>query len=219
MSNLIVILGNSYPIKNTLKTKGFRFDGLNKLWFKSATDLSAQKALSEELESEGVLVAFTSSLESLRTLSRAMRESTREAREPEIAHRLTGSILEMSKWYATKFHEQHGTRFAFRNLKVLKVKAETPRAYLMEVEFFGGISSSCGCCGKALRDRFSIATGIGPVCAERLGIPRATEDQAHLVIEQMARICREAGTFREVWIPKSQIKNVTNTATELKQTA
>lgn len=216
MSNLIVIVGNSFPIKNTLKTKGFRFDGASRLWFKPETDLANFKALSQELESENVLVAFSSSLESTNALIKARRES----RQPALVeHFLTNKVVEMTKWYATKFQEQHETKFAFRNLKILKVKVETERAFLVDVEFFGGISNSCGCCGKRLTDRFSVATGIGPICAERLGIPRITDlEQAHLVIEQMGRICREAGVFKEVWIPKSQIRGTERQESE-RQTA
>ena len=212
-NSFIVILGNSFSIKDTLKKYGFKFDGQFKVWFKLASKESF-KTWEKEISNKDVSVAYTESLENVPKLISLHKEAQSIENELNVQSNtiiteISDKILEMSKWYANKFKEQHNTKFAFRNMKILNVYKETEKAYLVDAEFFGGIATSCGCCGKSLSNDISIATGIGPICASKLGFPRIDDiNQAHIIVEEMHKMSKECGIFKQVWIPKSQIKKI-----------
>lgn len=149
-------------------------------------------------------------IKDLTQISQAIEESKEiktVVKRPDIeSHKLDGSVVEVKKWYANILKEKNNTQYAFRNLKILKVKQETPRAILADVEFFSGISSSCGCCGLALSNDISRATGIGPICATKIGLPRPTMETAKEIVKELESLSKAQGVFKDVWIPKSQIK-------------
>lgn len=211
-NSFIVVVGNSYSIKDHLKRYGFKFDSTYKVWFKLASE-SFFKAISNEFKSNAeISVGLVDSLEKsqdILQMHRAFQKELEPAPQPKVEHHLVGCVAEMSKWYAKTFKENNNTKFAFRNLKILAVYVETARAYLVDAEFFGGIASSCGCCGKSLSNDISIATGIGPICAEKIGFPRIKDiNEAHIIVAEMQKMSKEAGVFKGIWIPKSQIRKL-----------
>jgi len=117
-----------------------------------------------------------------------------------------GTIIEVKAWIARRLAaDLHETVF-FRNLKIAEVLRETAKAYEVKVEFVSTIVTSCHICGRELDTDVSRAVGIGPVCADKLGIPRPTLETAHETLKLIDQRCKEIGILGPVWIPKSQIK-------------
>lgn len=75
--------------------------------------------------------------------------------------KLDGSVLKIFKARA----EQAQVDLPAVRTAVLQIEAD-PRAAVIE---HGKRTGICGICGRELTDPASIALGIGPVCAERLG--------------------------------------------------
>jgi hypothetical protein len=211
IDSYIVVYGDTFDINQKMKLQyGFKFNFEKKYWYRGILAdkfwywEQTVKTMSSKAE-----IAFAkdlSAFESMRQECLAM-EREMKVQEPSAPHALDGAIMEVTKWYATVFKEKQNTQFAFRNLHVLKVHRETHAALLVDAEFFSGIASSCGCCGRQLDNDISRATGIGPVCAEKLGIKRPTMETAKEVVKHLESLSKAQGTFKQVWIPKSQIKN------------
>jgi hypothetical protein len=205
----VVAVKNSFDIKDTLKKYGFTFDSFYKVWLKSCSvdkyhfwDVHLS-SLSKEVQT-----VWVKDLSEITKARYAIRElETPPARVEEApTHALDGVVLEMKAWYAKAFKENHNTAYAFRNLKVIKALRETEKAIQVDAEFFSGIACSCGVCGRELNNDISRATGIGPICAEKIGLPRPTMDKAKEIVAQLEALSKAQGIFKGVWIPKSQIK-------------
>jgi hypothetical protein len=208
--SFIIVLGNSYAIKNELKERfRFQFDFNNKVWFKSTLQDKYwfyEQAI-EALASD-VNCAWVSDINNISEAKKLVREIQDAKPKAEVApHELDGAVLEMSSWYAKQFKENQNTQYAFRNLKINKVIRETQKALQVDAEFFSGIASTCGVCGRELNNDISRATGIGPVCAAKIGLGRPTMAKAKEVVAELEKLSAAQGEFKEVWIPRSQIKN------------
>lgn len=211
---MIVVMGNSWEIKDDLKSRfKMSFDWDNKIWYRPHVDASTLwwwedtiKSLSKNVDVAWVVsMGAVAEMKKIKEIEKASPRTVENAK----AHELDGSVMEVKAWYARKFKEEHNTGYAFRNLKVLKILKETERAYQMDVEFFGGIASSCGCCGRDLDNAVSKAVGIGPICAEKIGLPRPTLETAKEILEELEKKSKAQGVFNGVWIPKSQVKTKT----------
>lgn len=216
--SFIVVVGNSYSVKDALKRYGFRFEGTYKVWYKIASKESFN-SWDKELSSDSISVAHVENLSQIPAIIEAHKEFQKEIIVEKgpiyIDHSFTGAIAEVTKWYAKIFKENNNSKFAFRNLKILGVYAESSNAYLVDCEFFGGVACNCGVGGRQLSNAISIATGIGPICAEKLGMPRISNlDDAKIIVEEMHKMSKECGIFKNVWIPKSQIKNIIDSKTQ-----
>jgi hypothetical protein len=121
-----------------------------------------------------------------------------------------GAIVEVKAWIARRLQADNEMPYFFRNLEVVEIKNETAKAYQLTVKFVSKIVTSCHICGKDLDTDISRATGIGPVCADRLGIRRPTLETAHETLQAIDALCRNLGIIGPLWIPKSQIKTVSN---------
>lgn len=93
----------------------------------------------------------------------------------------------------------------FRNLKVEEVSGETARAYQVKVSFSSRAFVCCNVCGRPLDNAISRATGIGPVCADKLGIPRPTLETAEETLKHLDSIAASQGSIGPFWLPKSQM--------------
>lgn len=116
-----------------------------------------------------------------------------------------GELIEIKGWLAKQLEQQLALACFFRNLEITEVVSESPRAYSVKVKFVSKIASSCHCCGRDLDTEVSRATGIGPVCASRLGLPRPTLATAQETLAALETIRNTIGEVGPVWIPKSQI--------------
>ena len=215
---IAVVLGNSIKHKEVLKREfNFIFNWDHKVWFKLVND-ETYSPLEQIIESkcDGCRVYWIASLDHVRQVQNEDKNIYLEERkasgknEETIESEYTGKVLEVSKWYANAFKENNNAAYAFRNLKVLNVYRETMKAIQVDAEFFGGISCRCGVCGRQLDNAISQATGIGPVCAEKLGLGRPSLESAQEFVKKLQDMSKAQGVFNKVWIPKSQIREVVN---------
>lgn len=212
-NSYVVVVGNSFSIKDALKAQGFKFEWDYKVWYKLASEQYFNH-IAKTIDKNDVSVCFTKDLKEVPKFIKMHKEAEQEAMvsaEPkEEKHRMDGKVFEVKKWFAEMFKNKYNTKLLFRNLEILKVHGETQSAYLVDCKFFGGVACTCGICGAALTNSVSLVTGIGPICAAKLGFPRIKDvAEASVIIEEMHKMSKESGTFQQVWIPKSQIKRVT----------
>lgn len=216
----IVVLGkfeDVIKVKDILKSKfQFKFDWGNKVWFRECLQDKFpfwQKAIEEDGR-HNITCCWVESLSKVESLRLAIYEMEQEMKPavPEVApsHAYDGMVFEVKRWIANKIKEEQNTAFLFRNFRVLKVKRETAKAFQIDAEFFSGIASTCGICGAELSNDISRATGIGPICAGRMGLDRPSMKNAKEIVAQMEAVSKAQGTFKDVWIPKSQIKYITD---------
>lgn len=78
-------------------------------------------------------------------------------------------------------------RGAEANAVLAQIAADIEGALLR----FGLTTGRCGNCGKALSDPQSLATGIGPVCADNLGIPMVPMDEVEETLAEMEIVIGE----------------------------
>lgn len=110
-----------------------------------------------------------------------------------------GTVVVISKFIANRIAAEAGYARAHRAFEILEVEGETAKAYRAKVRFSAKRTSHCGVCGLVLENAVSIAAGIGPICADKLGIPHGEGSLGALesvlpTVEMM------------VWIPKKSIK-------------
>lgn len=202
-----IALGNSFENKDILKAMfKFQWNPTYKVWAKEV-DKDAFPLVERhiEMECEGVRVYWASDISFANDVKVADRENFKA---PTPDHKLDGAIIEVKKWYARTFHENHNTEMIFSNMEIIKVMRETEKAYLVDVKLFGGVAGSCGICGRRLDNLISQATGIGPICAEKIGFPRPTEDRIPEIKELLKAKTEKQGIISGTWIPKSQIKEI-----------
>lgn len=210
----IVAYGKTYGFNDRFQAFGFslRKFGDKWAWYRETLSdkVSVWQSAIEQL-GPGIETLFVKQFEQIgKSLVEAsqMDREFKSSSDEVLPHEHDGAIFEVSKWYSMQFKENHNTQYAFRNLKILKVKAESAKAYLVDAEFFSGIASCCGVCGMQLNNDISRATGIGPVCAGKIGLPRPTMAKAKMIVAELESLSKAQGTFRDVWVPKSQIKNI-----------
>lgn len=204
----VVLLGNTYKYKETLKQYNWKFNFDNKVWFKDLIDLENSSVLINQMKSlfQDIDACYISDMNYLKEYLE-LEKTESNIKEPIESH-FTGKVIEVTNWYAKIFKNNNNTNFIFRNFTILNVYVETQKALLVDLEFFGGIASCCGVCGRSLDNDVSIATGIGPICASKIGLPRPTLENAKDIIKLMEEMSEKQGIFQGIWIPKSQIKNI-----------
>lgn len=116
-----------------------------------------------------------------------------------------GAKIEIKAWLAKRMKQERKLPIFFRNLEIMEVQDETPRAYLASVRFVSTVATSCHCCGKDLDTEISRATGIGPVCVKKYFGVRPSLERANEILAIVDKMCVEVGTIGPFWIPKSQI--------------
>ena len=111
----------------------------------------------------------------------------------------------VTKWYARALQRDQKLQFAPFTLTITEIHQESAKAVKATVKMTAGEVSVCRCCGAGLTDEKSQATGLGPVCAKKLGVKYITNlnDVARFKSDLQKRI-EEIGSF-EVWIPRSQV--------------
>jgi hypothetical protein len=205
-----VILGNSIKYKNEIKNDfNFKFNWDHKVWFKECVSEETFPMLETIIEAKfkGCRIYWMATLDLINVAKEVQREEFTPKAEA-VESEYTNKILEVSKWYAGVFKENNKTEYAFRNLKISNVYRETEKALQVDATFYGGIACRCGVCGRELNNDISRATGIGPVCATKIGLPRPTMDSAKEIVKRLEEMSGAQGEFKKVWIPKSQIKEI-----------
>ena len=180
------------------------------------------KSLSDQYEARGFLtqkqkdcVVQALEKEEQKNKLKAQKEKFAQEQEAEYHAQIKNysikqnDILEIRTWLAKSFQEALKMDFFFRNLEVVAVLDETPKAYCVKVKFSSQILASCHVCGLALSNPVSKATGLGPTCARRIGLSRPTVAHAEKTLAELEAFCTNVGVIGEIWIPKSQIKSIT----------
>jgi hypothetical protein len=120
-----------------------------------------------------------------------------------------GSLIEVKPWIAHRLQADLNMEYFFRNLEVVEILKESEKAFHVSVKFISKIVTNCHICGKDLDTDISRATGIGPVCAKKIGLPRPTLENATEILALIDALVAKIGTVGPIWIPKSQIKEIT----------
>ena len=125
--------------------------------------------------------------------------------------RLVASVQEpvatifLKRWIAGIKKDELQVPVMFRRLDVLEVHGETPKSVDVTVRFNSEVASNCNICGLELKTEVSRVTGIGPVCAVKIGVPRKLKGEADVILETLTRAASLFGSHR-MRLPKSQFK-------------
>jgi hypothetical protein len=125
----------------------------------------------------------------------------------EVAPRFTykkGDEITVRKGFAQGKAKKLNLQYFFRNLIIDEVLCETPKAVHVKVRFNDKVTTCCHMCGLGLDTEISKATGVGPVCAKKLGFKRVSMADAGAILAKVTEEARNAGII-ELWLPKSQI--------------
>jgi len=113
-----------------------------------------------------------------------------------------GEKLLLGKGSAERISRSLGVDFVHRGFEVLGVHAETERAVLLDVRFTATRTVTCCVCGIHLKNEVSRSIGIGPVCAEKHGIPY----EVNALNLLQAKLDAVQAVAHKVWVPKYSIK-------------
>jgi len=111
----------------------------------------------------------------------------------------------------------YGWPFNPRTLKVTEIKSADRKGFTLVVKIdWTGDSQDCRCCGKALTDWRSQATGVGPVCVKRTSIKYVT-NQADVArfqqeMEALAQKLGEVEVTLKKWHIQQGISTVQHAA-------
>lgn len=108
----------------------------------------------------------------------------------------SGTIT-VSNFIAESLRHQFNLDKTYHNFNVINILRETEKAYFLELEATGKPTTRCSICGLTLTNEESVNRGIGPICAEKLGVFHWSE------------IKTKALKF-SAWIPKRSIKDKVN---------
>lgn len=122
---------------------------------------------------------------------------------PQFSYK-SGDEITVRKWFAQGKAKELNLRYFFRNLIIDEVLAETPKALQVKVRFNDKVTTCCHLCGLGLDTEISKATGIGPVCAKKIGFKRVSMADAGAILAKIKEEAQMAGVLT-LWLPKSQI--------------
>lgn len=120
-----------------------------------------------------------------------------------------GTVLQLKKFFATKLQQEIGMSHLFVNVEIVETIRETAKAIQATIRFSARYSTTCSCCGRVLDNQVSRATGIGPICADKMGISQYSLENAQAVLKELESKLQQLGQ-KTVWIPRSGIKQVVN---------
>lgn len=157
-------------------------------------------SLLNQFEAKGYL-----SPRQIESVEKAILKKSQPPQQREFTIKI-GQRVEVKAWIARRLAADLSLDFFFRNVEVVEVINETYKAYQLKVKFVSQIVTSCHICGRDLDTEISRATGIGPVCADKMGLPRPTLATAQDTLAAIDALCVKIGSVGPIWIPKSQIK-------------
>lgn len=150
----------------------------------------------------------TLSEKQLAAIGRAIEREAQPKPAPETFSIQPGQVLIVGKFVAQRIAEENRLTRPHHAFEVVQVHRETRKAYHVTARLSAQRTSYCGICGLTLKNPESVAAGIGPICAEKLGIffgDRSLEE-----LSQALKVEREI----TAWIAKASIKNLKKTEEE-----
>jgi hypothetical protein len=125
-----------------------------------------------------------------------------------------GDQIEVKHFIAERIAQDAKAPVAFRNFEVVEMLRESAKAIQVRVRMASKIASSCHLCGQPLDTEISRASGVGPVCAEKLGFKRPKLTDAADILAKLDKMAQDFGIIGPVWIPKSQIVDTARVASD-----
>ena len=135
---------------------------------------------------------------------RQIKKEKSPSRDLEIS--LNNESIKLKRGVALRLKEEYGLDFMPILVDLVKTTKISEKAVRVSVKMTEQNGDVCRCCGLELTDPFSVLTGMGAICAKRLGV-QYIKDQSEVErfkVDLKKRI-EEVGEF-EFWLPKSQIK-------------
>lgn len=120
---------------------------------------------------------------------------------------ITPVDIVISTGAARRIKKSNDFEFAPTTITITKFHGQTNKAILVSGTLTEGHAGVCKCCGSTLTGEISKATGLGPVCSEKLSI-RYIKNISELAVykKRLQRRINEIGELK-FWVPKSQIIN------------
>ena len=119
---------------------------------------------------------------------------------------IEGDTIKVGRKIGEQLKTTYNLNFNPILLDVKKVISMSPKAVKFLVKLTIKRGKVCTCCMKTLTDEFSMLTGLGKICATKIGVPYITDSsQAETFRLDYLKRVEEIGEM-EVWVPKSQIK-------------
>lgn len=227
MKMVQILTGDTFPVKENIKTLGFKWLGGDKIWVRWWNmDHQENKQVAEKVDKlSGVLLTNTiadyfigTSVDPLAGKNAkeyansdgwkldVAENSKKMDEEPFQYSYVKGDEIEITAWVAKQIGKEKKIETVFRNLKITEIDGESNKAIKVKIEFVSKIAACCHVCGAPLDNEVSLATGIGPVCARKIGLPRPTMSNAKLILEELEKYAKTIGEIGPIWLAKSQIK-------------
>jgi hypothetical protein len=123
---------------------------------------------------------------------------------------LNNESIKLKRGVALRLKEQYGLEFMPILVDLVKTTKITEKAVRVSVKLTEENGDVCRCCGLELTDPFSVLTGMGAICAKRLGVTyiKDVNEIERFKVDLKKRI-EEVGEF-EFWLPKTQIREYVN---------
>ena len=115
----------------------------------------------------------------------------------------TGDYVVVNKFMASKIGEATGLLRPHYGLEILAVHHETEKAWLVDAKLSAKKTCYCAICGIELTNPTSRARGIGPICAEKVGVGYSETSVAELEDKLVDY------KVQKVWIAKKCVKELT----------
>lgn len=113
--------------------------------------------------------------------------------------------IKVTKFIAKRIAVENKLEFRPFLITISKVLKATSKAFQVVGRMNTSDVSSCRCCGLDLTDWRSQSTGVGPVCAKKLGIPYVKNQEDVAVFKKMLQLKVDEIGDLTFWVPKSQI--------------
>lgn len=116
-----------------------------------------------------------------------------------------GAVIEVKPWVANRIGNLTGHDPVFVNLEVVELCEENNWGLRLRLAYHAKVARVCHVCGMLLDTRAARASGIGPVCADRLGIARPQPENVVAVLAAIAAYAKRQGVLAPIWVNKAGV--------------
>lgn len=111
-----------------------------------------------------------------------------------------GDYLVLNKFMARIIGQDAKIERSHHGVTILTVHHETEKAWLVDIELSAKKTAICCICGITLTNEESIVAGIGPICADKVGVSRGEAGVSQL--NSLISVHK----IQKIWIPKKSVK-------------